>query len=88
MGYHWIQACRQGGEKENYAKESERNAGNRRGEEVQERGGENKAEEEGEEYMSEGEDGRPCIKWRRKEIGRRSKEKTVYMRRRGGRIPV
>ena len=46
------------------------------GEEVQQKGGENKAEEEGEEYMSEGEDGRPCIKWRRKEIGRRSKENT------------
>ena len=26
--------------------------------------------------MSEGEDGRPCIKWRRKESGSRSKEKT------------
>ena len=26
------------------------------------------ADGEGEEYMSEGEDGRPCIKWRRKQL--------------------
>ena len=31
---------------------------------------------EGEEYMSEGKDGRPCIKWRRKKTRRGSMEKT------------
>ena len=34
------------------------------------------SEGEGEEYLSEGEDGRPCIKWRKKKTGRGSKEKT------------
>ena len=46
----------------------------RRCEGVQEREEENQAGEEGEElYMSEGEDGRQCIKWRRKETGRTRK---------------
>ena len=46
-----------------------------RKEEMQERRDENKVEEEGEEYLSEGEDGRPYIKLRRKQtIGRNKKE--------------
>ena len=43
--------------------------------EIQERGEEIKAEGEEEEYLSKGEDGRPYIKWRRKQtIGRNKKE--------------
>ena len=63
---------------------------------MQERREESKAEGEGEEYLSEGEDWRPCIKWRKKKTVRGIKEKIEIMekdskghnRRRGGGVPV
>ena len=62
----------------NRSQGGKRNKRYRRGKEVQEQGEENKAEElnisveEGEEYMSEGEDERPCIKWKSKKTRRES----------------
>ena len=46
---------------------------------VQERREENQEEREWEEYLSEGEDGRPCIKWRRTETIGRNKKKAEKM---------